>query len=111
VKKHKHRRHHVTNRNQYRHYSSNHYRGHHNYGHWHAGHGHYHYDYRYRHMYNPYQWYDDYYYHSYFDWRWDQGGNWGYGLYYNNYADPFYCPDGFTDFVAGLTIGVLIHNW
>ncbi len=110
IKKYKHRRHTDRYHNQYRHFYNKHFRGSHTRGRWYSGHGHYHYDYRYRHLYNPNQWYDDYYYHSYFDWRWDHGNHWSYG-YYNDYYDPYYCPDGFTDFVAGLAIGALIYSW
>jgi len=111
VQKQQHRRHHESYRHQHRHFHRNHFRGSHRHGRWHTGHGHYHYDYRYRHLYNPHQWYDNYYYHSYFDWRWDRGNHWGFGFYYNDYHDPYYCPDGFSEFVAGLAIGALIYNW
>ena len=111
ITKQKNRRHNVIYSNQYNRYSSNHYRGESQYGRWSANHGHYHYDYRYRGRYNPVQWYDDYYYQSYFDWRWNRGNNGGYGVYYNDYNDPFYCPDGFTEFVTGLAVGALIYNW
>ncbi len=108
VNKQKHRRHNTVYRNQHRRYNYDHYRGSHQHGKWHAGHGHHHYDYRYRYTYNPYQWYDDYYYQSYFDWRW---GRASFGSYSHDYYDPYYCPDGFTEFVAGLTVGALIYNW
>ena len=111
IAKQKHRRHSVGQRNQQRRYSQSHFRGQHRYSRWYSGHGHYHYDYNYRSMYNSNQWYDDYYYQSYFDWRWNQGNYWSFGSYYNGYDDPYYCPDGFTEFVTGLAIGALIYNW
>ena len=94
-----------------RNYRGKHHRGYHRYGSYHRGHGHYHYDYQFRHWYNPVLWYDDYYYQAYFDWRWRHAGGWHFGIYYSDYYDPYYCPDAFAEFVAGLAIGALIFNW
>lgn len=111
IQKHKHRRHDARYRNQPVRYSNMHFRGQHRNSRWSAGHGHFHYDFNYRHIYNPYQWYDDYYYQSYFDWRWNRGNQWRFGYYYNDYNDPYYCPDGFAEFVTTLAVGALIYNW
>lgn len=108
--KHQYRRHHVRH-NEHNRYRKNHYRGNHRYSRWNAGHGHYHYDYNHRSSYNSHQWYADYYYQAYFNWRLNQGNRWGFGAYNNNHQDPYYCPDGFSTFISGLTIGSLIYNW